>query len=410
VHHFGIPTLSLRVGLSPFAKRAEMNVPATRKGPTPRRPITRGERRVTFALKILVVVAIAIYLIVGVLHFFAAIRTTGMLVVAAMFFAYLIYPLVRRLNERTPVVWSIAIVYAMIAIAGVLAVVVIVPPLVEESQKLVTQFPHFVATAQAQLANPTNPLLRRLPAEPRNYLAGLPAQLGAFVQTYAFNAAQQALSLLLSAVTVLGTLVIVPVLAAYMLLDASNVKRQLLGLFAPKFRVRVDAIIDDLDLVVGGFIRGQLIDGAIVGTMIGVMLAIMHVPYALLIGVTAGLLNFIPYAGAVVGFVPSVVIALLVNGPTNALIVAGLFAVIQQVDGNFVAPRVLKDNVGLSPLYIILAILIGTELFGLPGTFLSVPVAAMLRVLREHLIPQPVPPSESPSALTPRPLRQRKDS
>ena len=74
------------------------------------------------------------------------------------------------------------------------------------------------------------------------------------------------------------------------------------------------------------------------------MLAIMHVPYALLIGIAAGILNFIPYAGAIVGFLPSVVLALLVNGPTNALIVAGLFALIQQIDGNFVAPRVLKDN------------------------------------------------------------------
>jgi predicted PurR-regulated permease PerM len=129
------------------------------------------------------------------------------------------------------------------------------------------------------------------------------------------------------------------------------------------------------------------------------------VPYALLIGVAAGVLNFIPYAGAVVGFVPSVLLALFVNGPTNALIVAGLFALIQQIDGNLVAPRVLKDNVGLSPLYIILAILIGTELFGLPGTFLSVPVAGMFRVLREHLVPQPVSEAEAPSALTRKPLR-----
>ena len=98
-------------------------------------------------------------------------------------------------------------------------------------------------------------------------------------------------------------------------------------------------------------------------------------------------------------------IALLVNGPTNALIVAGLFAVIQQIDGNLVAPRVLKDNVGLSPLYIILAILVGSELFGLAGTFLSVPVAAMLRVLREHLIPLAIPEAESPPPLTRKPLR-----
>ncbi len=63
----------------------------------------------------------------------------------------------------------------------------------------------------------------------------------------------------------------------------------------------------------------------------------------------------------------------------------------------------LKDNVGLSPLYIILAILIGSELFGLAGTFLAVPVAAMLRVLREQLLPSPAPAAEEPPALTKRP-------
>lgn len=382
-----------------------MNVPPARKGPTVRRPITRGERRVTYALKILVVVALTIYLLVGVLNFFAAIRTTGLLVVASVFFAYLIFPLVRRLNERVPVIGSIAIVYVMIALAGVLAVTLVVPPLADQSQKLVAQFPGFVNKAQDQLAHPTNPLLLRIPVASRDYLASLPAQFGTFIQTYAIDAAQKTVTLLLSAVTVLGTLVIVPVLAAYMLLDASNVKRQVLGLVPNKYRAKADGVIDDLDKVVGGFIRGQLIDGAIVGAMIGTMLAIMHVPYALLIGVAAGILNFIPYAGSIVGFVPSVILALLVNGPTNALIVAGLFALIQQIDGNFVAPRVLKDNVGLSPLYIVLAILIGTELFGLAGTFLAVPVAAMLRVLREHLVPQPVAETDTPPALTRKPLR-----
>jgi predicted PurR-regulated permease PerM len=395
----------MRVGLSTVANRAEMNVPAARKGPTPRRPITRGERRVTYALKILVVIALAIYLLVSTLNFFAAIRTTGLLVVGSVFFAYLIYPLVRRLNERVSVGWSIAIVYVMLALLLVVTVLGLVPPLIDQSQKLVQQFPGFVAKAQDELANPTNPLLARIPVASRNYLASLPGQLGTFVQTYGIDAAQKTFTIVLSAVSVVATLIIVPVLSAYMLIEAGDVKRNALGLFPPKRRAKAEAVVDDLDQVLGGFVRGQLIDGAIVGTMIGVMLAFMHVPYALLIGVAAGILNFIPYAGAVVGFVPSVAIALLVNGPTNALIVAGLFAVIQQIDGNVVAPRVLKDNVGLSPLYIILAILVGSELFGLAGTFLSVPVAAMLRVLREHLIPQAVPETEAPPPLTRKPLR-----
>jgi predicted PurR-regulated permease PerM len=241
---------------------------------------------------------------------------------------------------------------------------------------------------------PHNALIARIPAVDRLYLADLPSQFGALAQRYGADTLQRSLPVLLSAASLVGALVIVPVLAAYMLLDATNVRDQLLGLFPAKRRAKVDTIIDEIDGVVGGFIRGQLIDGAIVGVMIFVMLTATHVPYALLIGVAAGILNFIPYAGAVIGFIPSVILALAYNGPGNAALVAALFVVIQQIDGNFVAPRVLKDAVGLSPLYIIIAILVGTELFGLIGTFLAVPVAAMLRVLREQLLPMPVSPRD----------------
>ncbi|GAC1422947.1 MAG: AI-2E family transporter [Candidatus Velthaea sp.] len=377
----------------------------TNQAPPPRRPVSRAERRATYALKVLLVIAVGIYLIVGMLNFFAAIKTTGLLVVAAVFLAYLIYPLVRRLNRELPLVWSIILVYAVIALIGTFVVLLVAPALVADFQKLGAQIPIFVKQAQTQLTTPTNPILRRIPADSRLYLASLPAQFGTLVQTYGFDAATKTLTLVLSAFSIIATVIIVPVLAAYMLLDVENVRHQFLGLFKPKARAKTNALIDDLDKVVGGFIRGQLIDGAIVGLMIGVMLAIMKVPYALLIGVAAGILNFIPYAGAVVGFVPSVALALFTNGPTNALIVAGLFAVIQQIDGNFVAPRVLKANVGLSPLYIILAILIGTELFGIAGTFLAVPVAAMLRVLRENFLPSPASQIEVPPDTSPQPLK-----
>jgi len=372
----------------------------------PRRPISRGERRATYALKVLLIVAVSIYLLVGMLQFFAAIRTTGLLLVAGVLFAYLIYPVVRRLNARMPVIVSILIVYVFIAIVAIVVVTILVPPLSEQTQRLYAQIPAFAAAAQRELLVPTNPLLAKVPLASRHYLANLPTQFGMLVQKYGFDAAQRTLSFVLSAVSILATVIIVPVLAAYLLLEANDVKRQILGLVPARRRAKAEAIVDDLDGVVGGFIRGQLIDGAIVGAMIGIMLAILHVPYALLIGVAAGVLNFIPYAGAVVCFIPAFLIALITNGLTNALIVAASFVVIQQVDGNFVAPRVLKNAVGLSPLYIILAILFGTELFGLIGTFLAVPVAAMLRVLREHLIPGPVPPAAAAAALTRKPRDQ----
>jgi len=371
-----------------------------------RRLPSRNERRVTYALKVLATIAIAIYLLVGVLEFLGAIRSTGMLIVGSLLFAYLVYPLVRRLNTRLPAIAAILIVYLFIVLIVGSALALVVPALGNDISNFVRTLPALTQQFQSELIAPHNPFVRRIPDVDRMALANLPTQLNGVVQKYGVDTLTRSFTVVLSTVSVLATLVVIPVLAAYMLLEAADVRRQLLGLFPAKRRAKANTVIDELDAVVGGFIRGQLIDGAIVGTMIFVMLMIMHVPYALLIGVSAGILNFIPYAGAVIGFVPSVLLALAFNGPTNALIVAILFAVIQQIDGNFVAPRVLKDNVGLSPLYIIIAILVGSELFGLIGTFLAVPVAAMLRVLREQFLPSPAPQVPEHADIT-KPPRKR---
>ena len=277
----------------------------------------------------------------------------------------------------------------------------LVPPLVTDVQDAAKTVPALVKHYTAVFADPTNPLIHWLTPAERAYLATIPGQVGHFLQVNALDTASKTFSVVVSTISVLAALIIVPVLAAYMLLDAENLKRGFLGLMAAKYRPKAETVIAELDKVVGGFIRGQLIDCSILAAMLTVMLFATRVPYALLIGVVSGALNFIPYAGAVIAFVPAVGLAYANNGLTDALVVAALILVIHQIDGNFIAPRVLKENVGLSPFWIVIAILVGSELFGLPGTFLAVPAAAMLRVLREQLLPQSVVRSEAQPALTP---------
>ncbi len=368
--------------------------------------MSRAERRVTFLLKTLALIAVAIYLLVGVLEFLGNVKATAMLFVIALFFAYLVYPMVRRLNERLPLVWSILLVYVAIAIAGAAILQLLIPPLISDIQGAAKAVPGIVGHLVQIVQDPNNRLVRWIPADERVYLEQLPQQMAAFVQTNALDTASKTVTVLLSTVSVIATIIVVPVLAAYMLLDAENLKAGFLGLIPAKNQLKAESIIADLDHVVGGFIRGQLIDGSILGAMLTVMLTLTHVPYALLIGVVSGALNFIPYAGALIAFIPAVLLAFTFGGLGHAVLVAVLIFVIHQIDGNFVAPRVLKENVGLSPFWIVIAILGGSELFGLPGTFLAVPVAAMIRVLREHLLPRPVPPLAAAPALTQAPLDQ----
>jgi len=368
--------------------------------------MSKTERRITLWLKTLALIAVAIYLLVGALEFLANVRATALLFVGALFFTYLVFPLVRRFNERLPLVWSILLVYVAITIAGVAIAQLLVPALVSDVQGAVKSFPAVIGKISQFIQDPNNPVVRWLPADERQYLSTVPAQVGAFLQHNALDTASKTFTVLLSTVSVLATVIVIPVLAAYMMLDAENIKAGFLGVLRAKHRSKAEEIIADLDHVVGGFIRGQLIDGSILGAMLTIMLFGMQVPYALLIGVVSGALNFIPYAGALIAFVPAVALAFAYHGLTNALIVAALIFVIHQIDGNFVAPRVLKENVGLSPFWIVLAILTGSELFGLIGTFLAVPVAAMIRVLLQQLLPRPVSRAAAEPGLTAEPLRE----
>jgi predicted PurR-regulated permease PerM len=370
----------------------------------PRRPTSRLERRITFWLKTLGLIAVSIYLLVGALQFLGNVRATALLFVGSLFFAYLIFPLVRRINQRLPLVWSIVVVYVGIVIVGAAVLQLLVPPLVTDTQNAVKSAPAVIGKVSDTIQDPNNRFVRWLPPDERGYLSTVPTQIASFVQTNALNTAQRTLTVVLSTVSVLATVIVVPVLAAYMLLDADNLKSGFLGLLQPRFRSKAENIIAELDHVVGGFIRGQLIDGSILGAMVTVALAVTHVPYALLIGVVSGALNFIPYAGALIAFVPAVLLAFAYGGAQHALLVAVLIVIIHQIDGNFISPRVLKDNVGLSPFWIVMSILVGSELFGLPGTFLAVPAAAMIRVLREQLLPAPAPRAATEPAVTREPL------
>jgi predicted PurR-regulated permease PerM len=371
---------------------------------TGRRPAalrrSRAERRVTFALKVLALVVLAAIALSAVVDFLGRVNAFAVIMIGAIFFTYVIFPAVRRLNRSLPVVWSIVLVYLGIAIVGGFGLAVVVPALASDAQSLVKAMPSIVHNAQVFFSDPRNPIVARLPASVRDYLAGLAPQAASLGEQYAGEAATRVFTLLLSTVAVIATVVVIPVISVYLMLEAPAIERAFLSVVPPRARVKTLAVMRDLDHVLGGFIRGQLTVGATIGAAITVVLLIMHIRYAVLIGVVAGLFDAIPYVGAVVAFVPSVLLALFNDGPQHALIIAVAFVVIFQLEGHVIAPRIVSDSVGLSPLTVIVAILIGGELAGIGGLFIAVPIAAALRVLIIHLVPRyPVESAPSESAL-----------
>jgi predicted PurR-regulated permease PerM len=373
---------------------------------------SRGERRVTYALKVLALVALAAYMLSAMLGFIARIGSVCVILVGAVFFTYAIYPLVKRLNERLHIVWSIVLVYAAIAAIAGFGIAVVVPALADDVQSLAHTAPLLVQHAQAVLADPHDPVVRRLPVAARDYLAKIPAQIAALAQRYGVEGASSVFTFVLSFVALIATVVVIPVMSAYLMIEAPTLMATFFRIVPPKWRGETRSVVHDLDAVLGGFIRGQLLVGAVIGSCITVALLLLHVRYAVLIGVAAGLFDVIPYVGSLVGFVPAVTLALFNDGWQHALVVAFVFVVIFQLEGHFIAPRIVSDSVGLSPLLVIVAILIGGELLGIAGMFVAVPIAGALRVILLHALPRarvpavamPAPEEPKPVVATPPPV------
>lgn len=348
----------------------------------------RSEARVTYWLKVLALISLAVFMLAMVLQFLARIPSVTIIVIGTVFFTYLIYPGVRWIHARGPSLGvSITIVYAVALGILAFALSFVVPPLISEVKQLTVSMPVFVKNAQAFIANPNSPGLRFLPGPFRDYLVSVPLQIGNYVQTQAAAMAASVLVIVVSAFSLFATIIVIPILSIYLIFEADDLTRAAVGLIPTKGRPETLLVLADLDKVLGGFIRGQVIVGATIGACITIGLLIMHVPYALLIGVSAGVLDLIPYIGALVTFVPAVALAFASVGWQHALIVAVLFVAVFQAEGQFIAPKIVSKSIGLSPLVVIVAVLIGGELLGIPGMFLAVPVAGLLRVLRMHFVP-----------------------
>jgi predicted PurR-regulated permease PerM len=338
-------------------------------------------------LLILAIAALTLAFVVAFVELLALMAGALLILAGAVFLAYAIAPIVAWLRRRLPGIAAIGITYlALLAILAALFFVII-PPLTAQAQQLISSIPSIAQSTQRAIVE--SGILARLPAALQNYIAALPAELAKGLTSYGPAIAQRGLGVVASVVSIAASLIVVPVLAAYLIFDATDLKRAVLGFVPARHRSEAIALIADLNDVLGGFIRGQIIDGIIVGTLIGTMLGFNHVPYALLIGFVSALLNFVPYL-SILAIIPSVLLSFAYNGWQDALVVAVLFGVIQQIDGNFIEPFVMRANVALSPMVLIVAIIAFTALFGPFGAFIAVPITAMLRVVKLHFAPAPL--------------------
>ena len=142
----------------------------------------------------------------------------------------------------------------------------------------------------------------------------------------------------------------------------------------------------EINGIVSMFIRGQLLDGFIIGLISSIGLSIIGLDFAFLIGFTAGFANIIPYVGPLIGCIPAIIIGLLSPNPIIALYAVLVFIAVQQLDGAVISPKIVGDSMGLHPIFIIMAITIGGSLAGILGMLLSVPIAGIIKLFLSKFI------------------------
>lgn len=174
--------------------------------------------------------------------------------------------------------------------------------------------------------------------------------------------------------------IIVAILSIYLLLDGARAVDWLRRNAPMMQRERIHFFLDTLERVIGGYIRGQLIMSSLVGVLVGVGMALFHVPYAVLLGVVAFILEFIPIIGTIISGALCVLIALS-HGWLIALFVLLYFVGVHILEGDILAPRIVGAAVGVHPAISLFALLAGAELFGIWGAVLGSPLAGIIQAV-----------------------------
>lgn len=180
-------------------------------------------------------------------------------------------------------------------------------------------------------------------------------------------------------------IVIIPVVAFYCLRDWPRITGRIDSLWPREYAPKLRQIFAEFDQRLAGFLRGQLLVCCFLGVFYAVGLTVIGLKFGLAIGFIAGILSFIPYVGSTFGLFASVGVAIAqFQEPTMPLVALAIFAAGQFIEGNFLAPKLVGDRIGLHAVWVIFALLAGGKLFGFTGLLLAVPVAAMIGVLVRH--------------------------
>jgi len=292
--------------------------------------------------------------------------------------AYLLDPMVLRL-QRWHVPRALASVIVLASALGLLGGLIwAITPIVEaELRQMMVALP--------ALINQWQPLaeswLRQNGVEPTQQ--SLIANFGERGVSWASTSLGNLLERGLALINVLALAVIAPIVAFYLLRDWAGIKRNIDGWWPQRYGATIRALLTESNEALSGFVRGQFLVCCGLGILYAIAWGLVGLNYAILLGLLAGILGFIPYLGPTVTMLLAMMVALGQFGidPLRLGIVAAVFFVVQAIEGSFLTPLLIGSRIGLHPVWVLFAILAGGQLAGVVGILVAVPVAAVAGVL-----------------------------
>ncbi len=304
--------------------------------------------------------------LVGVIAILYQLRET----ILVLFLSYIIVaalnPFVNFLRSRgVPKTVSVLITFFATLSLFIVIIAPIVPFLISQIQSLGKSFPIYLQQAAIAVGLNLNP------KDISNLIT--PQQLG-----------QNAFALAGGVFGGFFTIVSAIAISFYLLLSYDTAKSSLSKLFPEKYQKKAESTIEQVNEKLGAWLQGQFILSIAIGLLTWISLTALQIPFALPLAVLAGLFEIVPTVGPIISAVPAVIVALTIS-PNMALIIIGLYIVIQLIENHLLVPRIMQRAVGLNPVIVIIGVIVGGRLLGIPGALLSVPFISLLVLIFKNL-------------------------
>ena len=295
---------------------------------------------------------------------------------------YLLNPLVDLMEKyKINRVLAISIIFIIIAILLIIGLAVAIPNLQRQVVIFAQNVPSYLEDADRVI---DDLVTKRLPDDFRPQLEQVLANFSTQATAWASNISSKAVnwvSALISGTSqVIVALIIMPFMLFYLLRDGKGLRDYITQFLPNKLREPVGKVLSDVNQQLANYVRGQITVAVIVAIMFIIFFKIIGLRYAVALGVTAGVLNLVPYLGSFLAMLPALVLG-LIAGPVMLLKVIIVFIVEQTIEGRFVSPLILGSQLNIHPITILFVLLTSGSMFGIWGVLLGIPIYASAKVV-----------------------------